>query len=181
MILREISNTSIILSLFRYFFRWYSRIGQRMNTIYHSSQIFRLAEGFWARIKICFKYSFLGRITENEQISSEILDNSKLVQHLFNFYKKWKVKIIHLLQFSSTADIAKDTKKDLYSFPVRIISIIGITAITINVFLSLVLQKQIGLWGWIMRGLLLFVAVSALICKAEWQTIKKNSVFLKKL
>lgn len=181
MILREISNTSIILSLFRYFFRWYSRIGQRMNTIYNSSQIFRLAEGFWARIKISVKYSFFGRITETKQISSGILDNSKLVQYLFNSYKKWKINIIRLLRLSSTVDLVEDTKKDLYSFPVRTISIIVITAVTINVSLSLFLQKQIGLWGWIMRGLLLFAAVSGLICKADWRTIKKNSVFLKKL
>ncbi len=181
MILREISNASIILSLFRYFFRWLSPLGQRMNTIYHNSQVFRLAKGFWARIKICFKYSFLGRITETKQISSRILDNSKLVQHLFNSYKKWKEKIIQLLRFSSTAHLAEDTKKDFFSFPVRTISTILITAVTINVIFSLVLQKEISLWGWLIRGLFLLVAVSGLICKADWQTIKKNSIFFKKL
>lgn len=181
MILREISNTSIIISLFRYFFRWHSQLGQRMNTIYHNSQVFRLAKGFRARIIICFRDSFLGRITETGQISSRVLDNSKLVQYLFNSYKKWKVKIIQLHQFSSTADLAKDTKEDLYSFPVRIISIIVIIAVTINVIFSFVLQKEISLWGWLIRGLFLVAAFFGLFCKEDWQTIKKNSVFLKKL
>lgn len=181
MILREISDTSIITSLFRYFFRWHSQFGQRINTIYHNSQIFRLAKGSWTRIKISFRYSFLGRITETRQISSGVLDNSKLIQYLFNSYKKWKHKVIQLPQFSSTADLAKDTKKALYSFPVRIISIIVIIAITINVIFSFVIQKEISLWGWLMRGLFLVAAVIGLFCKADWQTIKKNSVFLRKV
>ena len=180
MILREISNTSIILSLFRYFFRWFSQLGQRINTIYHNSHVFRLAKGFRARIKIYFKYSFFGRIPETMQVSSGILDNSKLVQILFNSYKKWKDRIIQLLQFSSTADLAEDTKKDLYSFPVMIISIIVIAAITSNVIVSFVLQKEISFWGWLSRGLFLAAAFFWLFCKEDWQTVKKNSFFLKK-
>lgn len=181
MMLGEISEASAVTSLFRYLFRSYSILRQKINYIYRNSQTCKLAEEFWTRIKICFRYSFLGRITEAGQTSSGILDKSKLVQYLLNSYKKGKPKIIQLRQYSSTANLAKDAKKDLYSYPVRILSLIVVITITINVVFSFVFQKEISLWGWLMRGLFLVAAVFGLFCKADWQTIKENSVFLKKL
>jgi hypothetical protein len=51
----------------------------------------------------------------------------------------------------------------------------------VNVFLSLVLQKQIDLWGWLMRVLFLCAAVSGLFCTADWSTVEKSSIFLTKI
>ena len=181
MILKEASETSVIISLFRHLYKSHDYIKQGLIGIYHNSQTCKLAKGLWARVKICFRYSFLGRITETKQTTSGTLDNSRVVEHLFKFYKKWKDKIILCFKVSSTIDLAKDAKKDLYFFPVRIISIIVVTAITINVFLSIVLQKQISLWGWLIRGLLLFVSISGIFCKADWLTIKRSSVLLRKM
>jgi len=181
MILREISDTSIAISLFRCFFRWYSLLEQRINYIYHNSQTYRLIERFWEKIKICFRNSFLGRITETKQTPSGILYNSRTVQYLINYFKSWRDKINHHSRSSLTIDLVKDTKEQLIFFTVRVISIIAITMIAVNVTLSLVLQKKIGLWGWIMRGLFLFVAFLGLFCKANWQTIKRNSIILRKM
>ena len=181
MILTEVSNTSIVVSLFRYFCRWYSHLEQRLIDIYHNSQTHRLTRGFWGKIKICFRYSFLGRTTELKQVSPVILDNSQVVQYMIDFYKKWKDKIVNYLGTSSTVGLAKDTKKELYFSPVMIISIIVVSAITVNVFLSIILQRQIGLWGWLIRGLFLFTAVSGLFCQTDWSTVKESSVFLRKM
>lgn len=181
MTLRETSDTSVVISLFRYLFISRSLVWQKINYVYRHSQTCKLAEKFRAGIKISFRYSFLGRITETGPISSGLLDNSKLVQYLLHSYKKWMSKIIQLHQSSSTADLAKDTKKNLFSYPVRIISMIGIIAITVNVIFSFVFRKEICLWGWLMRGLFFSLAVLGVFCQANWQSVKKNSIFLKKL
>lgn len=179
--MNQILDQSITVSLCKHFNKIYGAWVQKVSYIYRNSLIHRLINRFWEKVKICFRYSFFGRITETRQINPEILDNSRVVQYLFGFYERRKSKIIKSFEASSTIDLAKDTKKDLYFSPVRVTSIIVVIAITVNVFLSIVLQKQIGLWGWLMRGLFLPVAISGLFCKTDWPTVKRNSVFLRKI
>ena len=181
MSLREILDTSIAVLLLKHLYQRYGHIEQRIIDIYHYSQTYRLLNELWGKIKICFRYSFLGRTTELKQVSPVILDNSQVVQYMIDFYKKWKDKIVNYLGTSSTVGLAKDTKKELYFSPVMIISIIVVSAITVNVFLSIILQRQIGLWGWLIRGLFLFTAVSGLFCQTDWSTVKESSVFLRKM
>ena len=154
---------------------------KKVDYIYHQSQIHKLAKGFWEKLKISFRYSFLGRITEEKQTTSGILDNSRGVQYVFNLYKKGGNKVTRCLRTSSAIILTKKTKKDLYFSPVKITSVILITAIIINVVFSFVLQNKIGIYGWLMRGLLLFLAVSGLFCKAGWPTVKSSSIFLRKM
>ena len=179
--LNKISETSIVVSLFKYFYKCYSRIEQRVNYIYSNSQTARILNIFWKKIKLYFRYSFLGKITEIESVIPKALDNSWSVQYLTNFYKRWKDKITNYLKTSLTVGLVKDTKEELYFLPVRMIGIIVVVAIVVNVFLSLILQKQIGLWGWLLRGLFLFVAVSGLFCAATWSAVEKSSIFLRKI
>lgn len=179
MILREILDTSIAISLLRYFYRWYGKIEQRLIDIYCNSQTWRLAKGFCAGVKTYFRYSFLGRITEIKQASPGVLDGSRVLQYLINFYKRWKDKIIRCSGTSLAACAAKDVKTELYLSPTKIISIIVVTAILVNAGLSIILHKQIVLWGWLMRGLFLFVGVSGLFCQADWLTLKNNSIILR--
>ena len=139
-----------------------------------------MAESLWEKIKICFRYSFLGRITEIKEINLAVLDNSRAVRCLICFYKRWRDKIIHYSKTSSTVNLAEDTKEQFVLSPAKLISIIIVTAILVNVALSIILHKQIGLWGWLMRGLFLFAGVSGLFCQADWPTIKKSSILLRK-
>jgi len=181
MILREISDASIVISLVRYFNRLYSQLEQKLTYLYYNSQIYSFTKGFKEKIKICFIYSYFGKIINEKQISLKILYSSRVVQYFMNFYKKWKNMITQFLKTSLMVGLAKDTKRQLIFSPVKIISMIVIIAFAVNVFLILVLQKQIGLWGWLIRGLLLFVAISGLFSKADWPTVKRSSVFLGKM
>ena len=181
MTLRGISDTSIAVSLFRYFCKWYRSLEQRISYIYHNSQTHSLISGFWQKTKTCFRYSFLGMITETEEANPVVLDDSRAVHYLISFYKRWKDKITCYLRTSLTIGLAKDTKEQLNLSPVKLISIIVVTTIMVNVFCSIVLQKQIGLWGWLMRVLFLFAGAAGLSCQADWPVLKENSVFLRKI
>lgn len=177
MTLREMSDTSIAISLYRR----YEKFAQGLGYLYQNSQTCNLAQRSWRKTKDCFRYSFLGRITEIKQMPPVILDNSRTVQYLISFCKRWKSKIVHYSKTSLANELAKDTKEELNFSPAKITSEIIIAVLVFNVFLFFVFQKQIGQWGWLLRGLFLLVALAGLSCEADWQTIKQSSIFLRRL
>jgi len=176
----QILGTSITVLLWRQLFRWYGQIEQRVDFIYLNSQTFRLTKRVLESIKACFRYSLLGRITEIKEENPEILGNSRAVQYLIDSYKGWKDKVIYYSKTSSTISLAKDTQRELYLSPVRIISLIVVIAILVNVALSVILQKQIELWGFLIRVLFLFAGTAGLSCEADWPAVKESSIFLRK-
>ena len=180
MILPQIQEAGIAVSLFRLFNKCYRNLKQRLSCIYQNSWIFRLTEAFREKIKVCFRYSFLGRITEISQTGPQAVNNSQAVQYLINSYKDWKDKLILYSKISATFELAKDTKGKFSSSPTKMPGAVLVAAVLVNTALALGLQKQISLWSWLIRGLFLFAGLSGLFCKADWSTLKGNSVFLRK-
>lgn len=178
---KNISDASITLHLFRHIYSQYRNTELKLSGIYHSSHACRLATRFCSILKICLRYSFLGRITETKQKTSTILDTSRTAQFLIKCYKNGKDKLIHSFKASSVVEIAKNRTEQNNFSPLKLISITVAVAVVVNVILIIVLQKHISLWGWMMRGLLIFVSISALFCQADWPIVKKSSTFFKLL
>lgn len=177
----QILDTSITVFLWRRFYKWYGSVEEGLSHIYHNSCTHSLFSRFWKKTKLCFRYSFLGRITEIKEANLALLDNSRAVRYLINFYKRWRDKAIHYLRPSFTLSLAKDTKEELIFSPVRIISLIVIITILVNAVLSVILQKQMYLWNFLIRVLFLFAGTAGLSCEADWPTVKKSSIFLRKM
>lgn len=177
----QVLDASITILLLRCASKWYGYIERSVIDIYSHSQTHKLLSGPRTKLKTYSRYSFLGRITEIKQTSSVVLVNSCTVQSLINFYKRWKNKMFYYLRDSLSTELAKDTKKELYFSPVRIISLIIVTTIVVNGALSFILQKQIDLWGWLIQGLFLFAGISGLFCQVDWPTVKSSSIFLKRI
>lgn len=177
---RDILDRSIAVSLFRYLYKGYRKIKQRTINIFCYSQTWRLVKGLRTGVKTCFRNSFWGKITEIKQTSSGVLDSSRAVRYSICFYKRWRNKIIGYSQTSLVTEALKDTKEQFVLVPLKIISTIIVTAILVNVALSLVLHRPIGLWGWLMRALFLFSGIPGLFCRADWLAIKQSGIFLRK-
>lgn len=173
-------ETSIIILFFHNAYKWCRHIGQKSITIYYNSHTYRLLNELWQKIKICFRYSFLERITEERQVNPAILDNSKSAQYLMNLYNKRKKKADFFLRTSLAIMLTGDIKKELYSYPVRILSLSLVAIILINAVFAVILQRQIGLWNFWISILFLLTATAGLSCEADWPTIKESSIFLKK-
>ena len=168
--------------MLKYLYRWYCHVEQRIGNIYQDSQTHRLISGFQERMRVCFRFSFLGKISDIKQVgNTAMLENSKTTQYLISFYRKQRDKIIYFLSASKTASLTKETREEFHLSPLKMAGIIVGTAVMINVFLSLVLQRPIPLWGYLMRGLFLFVAASGIFCKADWLTVKSNSIIIRKI
>ena len=172
--MKQILSSSISILLLKRYYVWYRAIiGKKRNDFWYNSHLYKLIRIFCEKRSTYFKYSALASITAKGQMSLGVLDNSRTIQYLFNFYKSWIGKIINYLGISLAAESAKSIKEQLSLFPVRVVSIILMTAVIVNLSLSIVLQRQIGLWGWLLRGLFLFVGVGGLSVMLIGRQLKK--------
>jgi len=159
----------------------YLTMEEKRISVYLNSFSYCLFRKIVAAIKIGFKYSFLGRVTEIREPNAVVLDNSRVARYSIDFYKRWKDEIIHYSKTSSTISLAKDTKEELIFSLVRMISSIIIITILVNAILFVILQKQMGLWSFLIRVLFLFVGTAGLSYEADWSMVKKSSIFLRKM
>ncbi|HDZ76731.1 MAG TPA: hypothetical protein ENH41_01440 [Candidatus Omnitrophica bacterium] len=163
-------ETSIFISLLKKGWEGYSFIEWWWGQAYKDSCVYRLSGEFWKRVRVCFRYSFFGKITEISQpgtITFVIFDNSHTVQYLGRVYNRVKDQSTRYLKMSFIADCTERIKQQVSFLPIQAISIVVITAVSINILLSILLQKQFGLWGWFMRGVFLFLGIAGLFSKSK--------------
>ncbi len=153
---------------------------RRFDAVYKDSWISRSLEKSLSQIKVCFRYSFLGRITEiGGEGRPEILDNSKVVRWILNKYNIWKDGIVNYTNSSIMINLVAEVKKELYFLPVKTGGMIVFMAVLTNMVLSLLMGKEMGMFGWSMRGALLFVSFWGMFCEVTWEELKRNSWFIK--
>jgi hypothetical protein len=178
--LKTLLNMSISFKLLTNLWGRYCVFEQWLGETYKNSQMHKTIQGLRDKIKLYFRYSFLGSLTEiKEEENNVVLEESKVVRYLINSYKKFKLKVISCSGTSRIGSSLGEIIKGLYFFPIKNLSIIIGVAILTNTIFSLLLKKEIELFGWIIRGLVLFVGLSGLFCNATWEDIKKTSSILK--
>ena len=177
---KQILDTSFTVSLLKNIYRLYSRTELRISNIYRSSQTHRMIPRFRERIRVAFRSSFLGRTTSLEQENNlALLDNSRIIQYLINFYRRQRNKIIYSLNSSKTVGLTKKPKAKFISPSVKMVGVIISTAIIANLVSSIILEKEINFWGYLIRGLFLFMGIVGLFCNLDWKILISNSVVFK--
>ena len=78
-----------------------------------------------------------------------------------------------------TINSAVEVKKELYFLPVKTGGMVVFTAVLTNMLLSLFLHKEIGMFGWSMRGVLLVVGFLGMFCGVGWEELKKTGWIMK--
>lgn len=143
---------------------------------YENSWIKKAGGELVSRARACFRYSFLGKITEiGGENNKEILHNSKAAKWMTNSYNILTNRIVNYAPSSIIMNSAAEAKKKLYSLSVKAGGIVLFTAVLSNSFLSLVLHKGVGLLGWIIRVALLCVAFCGIFCEVSWEELIKTS------
>lgn len=173
-------ETAKVVWLWRILYHRYCLIEKWLQEKYINSQIHKLSTTFYKGIKISFRYSFLGKITELEyKDNSQILDNSKFILWLINEYKIWKNRVTNYSMTSAFFASTQEIKKELYYLPIKTLSIILVVAILTNIFFSLLFKKEIVSLGWAMRLFLLIIGLGGLFCNADREGLKQSSLILK--
>jgi hypothetical protein len=177
----EYIKNSIFLKCLKKLGQVYLVIEEKVSSVYLSSLTHRLIAKTAESIKNGFRFSVFGRLTEiNEDASRNFLQASKTTKIALDGMRNLNDRLIVFSTPSSLVTSIKSLKCDFFSKPLKVGGTIVITTITANLVLSIVLQRQITLWGGVMRGLLLFVGISGLFCNTDWSTLKTSSVLFKK-
>lgn len=147
-----------------------------------NSFTYRLIKDAFASIKIGFKFSVLGRLTEIGGVSlRNIFQTSKIIKAVLNWVVNFKGALSGITVDSVLFNAMETLKFDFLLSPLKAAGIMVIVAVATNLVLSLILQRQIILWGWAMCGLFLFIGISGLFCKANWEDIKSTSTVFNKI
>lgn len=181
--LRTSKETSVFVRLIKKLWRRYHFFKLQLDEIRKNSQMYRITEGLRAKINLYFRYSFFGKIIEIKIKKEEdmILNESRVVVWLINLYKKWRYKIISILKLSKTITSMDLLKRESHLLPIKIGSIITIVAIFTNIIFSILLKKEIGLFGWFIRISLLLIGFSGLSSNATWEDVNKTSYFVNRI
>lgn len=179
--LKLLIQSSIFASLLKKIGKGCRILRHQVNTIYKDSQTYKLFKGIWERIKIAFKYSFLGKFSEikKEDNTTFVLENSKFVKYLLTFYKRGKYRMLNYLEESTVIKSIKKLRNGLYSMSLKTGSIIIITIILSNIFFSMLIKKEIRLIGGVVRLLFLSIGFIGLFSDINWREIKKNSFIIR--
>lgn len=180
---RSILETSIVVEVARRQLNKLSYLKKRLSNICEECQIYKKCSALSRIIIISLRYSLFGRISEvrENQVGIVAIDNSEFIRRLSKMLKSHKQNFINA-QTSVIVGFAKEIKREFYSFPIRVIGIIGVMAVSANTVLSIVLQnKDFGLLWWLARIALLFLAISGSFCRASWEDVNKTSFFLRRI
>jgi len=179
---KNLLETSKFVAFLRMLYRRSGYLDAWLGKLYRDSQIHILIYTLSERIKVCFRYSFIGKITETkEDLNFVFLNNSKIIRRLGYLYAKGSNKIDNCLQTSIVADILRRCKKEFHLLQMKKVGIVISIAVMANLFFSILLKIEISLFGWLMRGLILFVGIAGIFCNADWLTISSNSKILRKI
>lgn len=127
-----------------------------------------------------FVFRFLLKCSEvGERGNLLNLYNFRLIKRISDFYKKLRFEILNYVKSSIFIKSAEELRKELYLLPLKTTGTILIIAILMNIFLIVLLNKEIGFLGWASRGLFIVIALCGIYSDLTWDEVKKTSNFLK--
>lgn len=176
--LKSIIENSISAKTIKKIWTGYCSFEGGLVLVYGYSYTCRAFQGLRHKNELYFRYSFLGEDFKRRRINGYvILENSRVINYIHSSYEKYKSRLTEYLKTCLAEKALIDLKAKISSSPLRMISIFTISVIMVNLILNLILKKPITAWGYLMRGLLIFIGTAGLFCEADWPTVKSNSIF----
>lgn len=131
-----------------------------------------------SRAKTWIRCIFLNEIT-NEEESRIILCDYKVAERILNAYNSWRDKIVKGANSSVIMSWAAKTIKRPPVLTINTLCRIISIAILINIFLSVLWNREITSIGWFMKGALLCAVLCGISCRVDWKELKKTSYLIK--
>jgi len=158
----------------------YRHVEDNFEKAYRKNVAYAFARTLFMKTKKYFRSSFIGKITDMKKGKGLlILDNSILIRWMSPIFKMMKERAADYLKQSKIVNFFKKIKGNLRLDPLKSISLIIVVLILANMVLSVLIKKEIDLFGWIIRGGFLFAALSGLFCRAGWNEVKNTSFILR--
>ena len=172
------SETSIFLICIRCLKHIYRITSDTIGSAYACSFTYRINNA----VKIIFKYSIFGRLTQIEDSKTRnYLETSKVVKIIVSCVIRVKRNANKILFVSKTKNILGELTDMFLRKPVNFLSIIVIIVILINVLLCVISGQPVDTLGWLLRGVLLCAGISGMFSSVDWQALKGSSIILRNL
>lgn len=114
-----------------------------------------------------------------------VLENSLFFKVFIKLYKFVKKQTTSSMETSRTLRYIMRLKNRFFISPIKygsaFIVVIILTNIVLFALFKNTMDKDIGLSGWIVRGMLLLVAFGGIFCEIELSSVVETSSFLKHL
>lgn len=111
------------------------------------------------------------------------LKDSCLYRISSEIYDGLKGQIVNCLGTSFLVKYSTKLASGLYCLSARSIGVIILILVVSNIILYNILRcfedVEIGLFGWIVRGILLFVGFAGIFCKARLKDLRETSLFVR--
>lgn len=180
--LKGLSESSITVFLLRILYKHYFSFERKIAEIYRNSYSCSLSNYFIEIIRLSVRFSFLKKIFDIiEKVNPAFLYNSRFAGCMVNLYEKFQRVIIVYLNTSLSRNWARNVKKEFSLYSFKAVSAILISAVAVNLALSVIFQRELGMMGLTVNWILLIMAVIGLLCDVNWTDAKKSSIILRVL
>lgn len=100
------------------------------------------------------------------------LENSKIIKK-FRIYRK---TMLNCSKASFFVYLIGRMKNKIFSVPIKTISAFLVVLILINL---LFLNRELGVFGWIMRILFVFIGLMGMLCEFDYAALKEGSLVMR--
>lgn len=163
-IFKEAIETSAVISTLRNIDEHCSHFGREIVECYYNSYASRPVNYF---VEVLTKENPL------------ILRNSRSALWIAKSYKKLKGEMVDDFNTSLIDVLAADAKKEFSLYAIKTISAILILAVIVNLTLSFIFKRQLGISASVLSNSLLIVGIVGLSSDADWAAIKRSSIILR--
>lgn len=174
--MNNILNTSITVSVMRYSVERCRQMREFFSGIYYNSLTYKLEENSAEKIKIWFKYSFFGMLTELRFMDSRAFSSSRILRYLTAFYG---FRIIRRVDTSKFASFTRQIREGFPFLLPKSAGIIIAVAFMAYLILSVIFPAKSGLNTCFLFSLFLFMAVTVFICSQDTPLFKDTSIILR--
>lgn len=129
-----------------------------------------------SRIKTCFRYSFIGKLTEfDSRQKGEFLTQSRALKRM-----EWgKERILFYSQTSYMVNAMRGLKNIFYVQPLKAGALFALIGILTYWILTLICHRRLSLWGWSVTGVSFCLATIGFFCPISFKDLKRTSFVLK--
>lgn len=155
---------------------------KRLTMLFKNSYFYKGSDRFFKVFLICFYGSFIGRVGEVDFVKNcEIINYSKVVGYAGEICRKIIMRLINFLRTSMVYSLNIELNCAFNNITIKSTSFILFISTIVNSLLSVILDKDIAILGWFMRGLFIFAGWQGIYSSINWQDLQKTSFVVKYL
>ena len=159
--------------------KYYRYFEDRIEGLYKSGVFYKKIRVFRDAFRRYLKESSLLKIISGKGSSLLSISDSKIVGRLIRSGGIKKEKAGSYFKHSGIAVFIHDVRNDLYTKPVKTISMIVFAALITNMAILISLKIEVNPLGWMARIAFMLLAVVILSTNVRWKDIKDNSVLVR--